>query len=180
MQHLSRKLEESTNWFEELSLLQNVLLFGYRVIRFVVIWPAKLVFLAIVLLTTWVLAVSAIEGTLQLLGALLLIGQILFFFGGWIFNRFPTVVPVDSAPWIYLAEYHKAEYLHEQGEIDFEYGPIRFKNSVLEEVEEAQHKLNDPHNDYENDDIDWLIPIDNPEPEYLISLDQNQTKEEDK
>lgn len=177
--HLTEKLEHSINWFEELSTVSKGVIVLYRLTRFTVIWPAKLVFLGVVLLTTGVLTVSALQGTLQLLGAVLLVGQLVFFFGRWVFNRFPTAVPVESAPWIYLAEYDKAEYLHEKGDIDFEYGPLNFRQSVLDEFEETQSSLQSPPHDYDEEDIDWLVPIEDPEPEYVITLEERPTDKED-
>lgn len=177
IEDLWEKLDHSFEWFEGLSTTQKVLISAYRFIRLAIVSPTRIVFLGIALLTTWILAIEAIKGSLQPLGGLLLIAQLVFFFGSWVFNRFPSAVPVDPAPWIFLAEYHKAEHLHERDDIEFEYGPLNLVQSAREEFEEVQR---DPRNQsrYDNkEDIDWTVPLEEPEPEYLVKLDENSERE---
>lgn len=177
---LYEKFHHSVEWFAELSTIQKLLAVVYRFIRLIIVLPTRVVFVAIVFLTTWVLATGAIGGDIRPLGALLLITQLVFFFGSWVFNRFPTAVPADSAPWIFLSEYHKAEHLHDREDIEFEYGPLNLTQSAAEEFEEMQRDLrNQPHSQGEKD-IDWMVPFEEPESEYLIKLDEDLEDEEER
>jgi len=170
---LEKKLVTSLEWFWDLSNRGKALISVYRLTRFTVIWPAKLTFLGMALLTTWVLANVAFSGTLQPLGALLLVTQLVFFFGSWVFNRFPTAVPVDAAPWVYLAEYHKAEHLHERGDVEFEYGPPNFTQSAVERFDEAQRPIYDRPSYFDDEDVDWMVPLEDIHPQYVVPLDED-------
>ena len=174
---LEKKMITSVEWFWNLSRVEKTLISVYRLGRFTVIWPAKLVFLSVALLTTWVLANVAISGSLQALGALFLVTQIVFFFGSWVFNRFPTSVPLDAAPWLYLAEYHKAEYLHDRGDVDFEYGPLNFTQSAVDRFDEAQRRVYDRPSYYDNGDVDWMVSLENTPPQYVVPLDEDTESE---
>lgn len=179
---LFRKLEYSTSWFANQSLAGKFAIVLYRISRFVVTWPSKVTLVVTALLTTAILAGSAVQAGLQLIGGVLLLGQLVFFFGSAIFNRFPTVVPTESAPWIYLAEYEKADYLYERGDIEFEYDPRGFTDSAYEILEEIGVLEGDQRNiyntppKYDNENTDWLVPIEKPDPDYLIDLDDSSTE----
>ena len=176
---LEKKMETSLEWFWNLSRVKKTLIFVYRLGRFIVIWPAKLTFLSMALLTTWVLANVAISGSLQALGALFFVTQIVFFFGSWVFSRFPTSVPLDAAPWLYLAEYHKAEHLHEQGDIEFEYGPPNFTQSAVDRFNETQRPVYNRPLYYNDEDVDWMVPLENTQSQYTVPLDEDAGSEED-
>lgn len=175
---LIEKMAASVERFLAISRLNKAITVIYSLARLALIFPAKLTFLAVAFLTTWILAVAALNGPLQPVGTLLLITQVVFFFGSWIFNQYPTPVPVDAAPWVYLAEYHKADYLHQRGAIDFEYGPLNFTDSVVEEFEETRRTVRNRPVYYDKEDVDWLIPIEETEPDYLIKLKRSTEKDE--
>lgn len=176
---LQKKLETSLEWFGDLSRREKALVSLIRLARLAIIWPAKLTFLGMALLTSWVLAIAAFGGALQPLGTLLLVAQLVFFFGSWVFNRFPTAVPVDAVPWLYLAEYHKAELLHERGDVDFEYGPLNFTQSAVDWIEEVRRHVYDRPHHVDNEDVDWKVPLENNKPQYLVELDGDTKGKED-
>lgn len=174
---LEKKFENSIKRFWELSRGGKTLISVYRLGRLAVIWPAKLTFLGMVLLTTWLLASAAFEGILQPLGALLFVAQVVFFFGSWILDRFPTAIPVDAAPWLYLAEFHKTEHLHEQGDVKFEYGPPKFRQSAVDRFNEASRPIYDQPSYFDNEDVDWMVPIEDTQSQYVVSLDSENDEQ---
>jgi|GEM_PF-1380446 hypothetical protein len=171
------KIEKSIEAFRELSRLQQLLIAFFRGIRLMLLWPLKIVYPAVALLSTWFLAITAIQSGLEPLGSLLLIGQTVFFVGSIVFARFPTAVPVESVPWIHLSEYHKSELLHQRGDLEFEYGPLDFSERTYNQTDQfIDAPENLPH--YQNqDDVNWTISLEETEPEHVVELDSDSQEE---
>jgi hypothetical protein len=176
--HLQSKVEKVQDWYFDLSVGKKILVTLVKFVRSIVILAAKTAFISMVFLTTWTLGNAAISGSLGTLGAILLVAQFLFFFGSWAFNRFPTAVPLDAAPWLYLAEYHKAELLHERGKVDFEYGPFDLTKPITGWLLESERRIfNRPHY-VGKEDIDWVVPLEDNSTKYVVPLEEETTNSE--
>jgi hypothetical protein len=79
---------------------------------------------------------------------------------------------------LYLAEYHKAAHLHERGDVDFEYGPLNFTQSAVDRFDEAQRPVYNRPSYYDNEDVDWLVPLEDPPTQYIVPLDEDTESEE--
>lgn len=96
---------------------------------------------------------------LELVGIGLFLAQVSFFFAPKISNRFPTVVPRDSADWVRTPEYKKTPTLHEEGKIE-----IRGKsdNIVTHHISNWKNHMgsNEIRGDTTIADGNYLTPLD--------------------
>jgi hypothetical protein len=138
---LSEKIRASMEWFFEQGWLQRGIVVLTRTSRFLVFGVCNIVYLITTLSVTILLFTSLNQGEVDIVGTALLLALLIFFFGSNVFSRFPTPIPVDSAPWIYVPEFRKAELLYERDEIDFEYDPSGFWDPIFEEIDMIQEEV---------------------------------------
>jgi len=123
---LEEKIGSSVEYFESCSSYKKAKLLFTRGVRVVLFGGAGILFSLLVFSLTAFFLLEAYRGSLDYLGYILIIAQVVFFFGSNILGRFPSVVNPDAAPWIYVPEYKKSKILKNRDEIEFEYDPTSF------------------------------------------------------
>jgi hypothetical protein len=170
------RVETILEYFIEGTIVQRILVCWHifkSVLRTVVILVSRPIYTAVVFGSIVLLYDLVVSTNVDYLGAGLFISQTAFFFGAILLNWFPSVVPTDSARWVFVPEYRKSPDLYDKDEIEFEYDPRGLQESVKERVEKFQ--MGARRTERREDEVEYLIPIEEDgSTDYLVPLDDSE------
>jgi hypothetical protein len=173
---LPDKIDSSVSWFQNLTPIEKIIASFLRLTRFTVFYSSTAVTKIVAISTTLVLLGYFASGGSSYLGLILLVSQLVFFFGSLIFNRFPSVVPPQSAEWLYLPEYEKSEQMYEENDIEFRYQPEILGDGLFDNLPDVEGQL-----DYQKPpDVEYLVKLDDQskedgEYEYLVPIEDERS-----
>lgn len=167
LKELEKKFYNTLDRFEEATIVEKGVYLIRTGLRGILFGGAVVLFTTLTFLLTAFLLIEGLAGSLDYIGLILLITQLVFFFGSHVLGRFASVVSPDAARWLFVPEYKKAQMLNDRDEIDFAYDPRGFFDVEPPLINHQSGGLSTETIDRG----DYLIPI-SEDTEYLIKLDE--------